>query len=185
MSLPVLFRYIEAVRKNNETVQVNWGIEHELEISRYDIESSSDGLTFKVAESENPASNNAGGGAYLSFDNKAEKSTFYRVNAVNTNGGKVTSPIVIVKNADKLHSISIFPNPVESKKMNINFTGAESGNYAIIVYDFLKKVHEMSFEIAELNLIKTVELPKTLSGNYNIVILHNNKIISSQSVVVK
>ena len=30
-----------------------------------------------------------------------------------------------------------------------------------------------------------VELPKTLSGTYNIVIIHNNTIISSQSVVVK
>ena len=183
--LPVLFRYIDAVRKSSETVQVNFGIEHELEITRYEIEASSDGLNFRVVTTENPLLNNGGASTYHSLDNKADKRTFYRVNAINTDGNVITSPIVMVKNNENSQTITIFPNPVVNKRMNLSFTGAESGSYIVMVYDFLKKIHEATFDLADPDELKTVELPKTLSGTYNVVIVHNNAIVSSQSVIIK
>ncbi len=119
-ALPANITRINAVKKDGEVV-VNWSAEKEVFMNNYVVEHSADGQHFKPLQTVSPF-NTAGSHSYTYNDMTAvSEDHFYRIQA-NTRGGKIAySNIAKIGSSDKLVSISVYPNPVVNKTVQLQW----------------------------------------------------------------
>ncbi|MBA2249503.1 MAG: T9SS type A sorting domain-containing protein [Chitinophagaceae bacterium] len=133
--LPVQFVSIGAT-ENNNTVKVNWKVENETSVDRYQLERSTDGVIFSkvgdVKSTPNPTNTNS----YSYLDNIATVSStqlYYRIKQYDRDGSYYLSKSVAIKRNNKLSSILIYPNPVkESLFVNFYNTINDKGTVSVI-----------------------------------------------------
>ena len=189
--LPVTITSLAAVRsvsKNNE-VLVNWNVEEEMNIQHYSVEYSEDGSNFSNIATVIPNANNNGSGKYHQLYDKAPSiDHFYRIRA-NSVGGQVQySAIVKVagSKASSLGNISVYPNPVVNKKMNVQFVQQPKGSYQVALFSNSGILLYKNMVMVQGNhLLKTMPLPTTTpAGNYQLIVTDEAGKTHTQSVIV-
>ncbi|HPH91583.1 MAG TPA: hypothetical protein PLZ68_12215 [Ferruginibacter sp.] len=125
--VPVTFITAKATATIRKTT-VQWKVAAEINIARYIIEVSADGIRF------NPAAEIAatGAGIYNWVDETPLNGNhFYRIKAAGTNGHVVYSNILKVAEPDRLPALTVSPNPVLNNEMNISFLHQPKGTYNV------------------------------------------------------
>ncbi len=129
--LPVNFTNISAT-KNEEGVAVKWNVANELNIAYYTVERSEDGASFSGIATEKAT----GAGSYTSEDEQlptGASTLYYRIKSIGGTGSfKYSSVAKLTINNSPLTTISIYPNPVQSK-LNIILGSATNGTYGVRV----------------------------------------------------
>jgi hypothetical protein len=188
--LPVTITTVAAIRNvsvNNE-VAVSWKVESETNMHNYEVEYSADGRNFSSIATIAPNGNN-GAGSYSFLNNKATAAEhFYRIKA-NSIGGQVQySAIVKVAGvkASANSSISVYPNPVVNKKMNIQFVNQAEGNYQVSLFSNNGAlVYKNNVTVNSSNLVKVLPLEdKIAAGNYQMIVTDAAGNTKIQSVIV-
>jgi len=130
VALPVTFTGIRATRNSDRTIQVNWTVQSEINIDHYEVERSADGIHFSGILTHAAQ----GLSDYRKTDlGPASGDNFYRIKAISTDGQIQYSAIAKVA-AEKMETaITVYPNPVKNKTMNLNFDGLPKGNYNLLV----------------------------------------------------
>lgn len=117
INLPVKLISFTGTYKNNNTL-LNWVAENQVDFARYEVERSSDGVTFNNIGLK-PAQGNATSREYYNYnDNLAGESGnifYYRLKMVDADGTFKYSKIILIRKDQKtLPGITINPNPLVS-----------------------------------------------------------------------
>ncbi len=184
-TLPVKFASISA-KVVNSTAKVSWQVATEVSVAKYIIESSKDGLNF--TEKGFVA---ATGNYNYSFVDVTPfgGDNYYRVYSVDISGAITYSSLVKISlaNVSVASKVSIYPNPIVDRTINIGLNNLPVAAYTLQVIDgFGKTIATKFIQHNGGTGNYTVELPQGLAtGNYYITVKDLTRIIVSKSVLVK
>ena len=125
--LAVTFTSIKATQKNAD-ILVEWTVENEKNISKYEVEKSLDGN--KYAKATTVTSNNGTAKNYNWLDQNATSGyNYYRVRSVDVNGQTALTQIVKVLIGKTIAEISVYPNPASNGVINLQLNNMPAGIY--------------------------------------------------------
>jgi hypothetical protein len=129
-ALPVRITGINLLGKHHD-IRVDWNVENELSIHNYYIEHSLNGRDFTTMKSIAPAGMETAKMYSHNISGIEPGKHFFRIRAESLNGKTDFSTIAVINTALTNNGISVYPNPVLNKKMQLHFTSLVTGKYAI------------------------------------------------------
>jgi len=127
---PSVFQDILLFKMPN-TIMVQWSVDREDEMDHYEVEFSTDGKTFTTIQSI-IAYNNADQLSYsIRHGNMQSGDHHYRVKAVSRAGNTLMSKTASIRLTDEKETISVYPNPVVNKTVNLQVSQMPAGKYYI------------------------------------------------------
>ena len=133
-TVPVFFISVKATQQNSQSVHVEWMVENQIHIDHYEIERSPDGRNF-IPVGRVDAYN----GVSLKYDwidnNPLSGNNFYRISSLDLNGFIQYSKIVKVTIGLHNPGITVYPNPLNSKELNIRFHNMKKGEYTVKLFN--------------------------------------------------
>ncbi len=110
-------------------------------------------------------------------------------NAVKNNFDKADQKISTLKEstAKSFSGISIYPNPVVNKKIQLHFNHQQAGNYSISVNNKLGQlVYSGNIQLSKNELIRSIQLGENIvTGNYHIHIQHEDGTKKTLQVLIQ
>lgn len=138
--LPVSITNIKAYQKGNE-VQVEWQAFNELNVNRYEIEKSADAANFSKIATVTARNNGNASNNYIATDVKpSQGKNFYRIKAIDNDGKIAYTQIVAVDISNGRKSISVVPNPVINRYVNLQLNNLAAAKYNLILYSIEGKI---------------------------------------------
>jgi hypothetical protein len=182
---PVKFIDVSAIEQENN-VLVSWNVENEININRYVVERSTDGINFNEIGFK-PAIQSL---SYNWVDNSSlQNINYYRIKSIGDAGEILYSKIVKVSiGKNGLSYFTISPNPVnETREVNIDFVNISAGDYYLGLYDFSgRKVFSKNVSLQLNNKLINIKLIKSIpSGTYNLILSNNNDLKLSKKLFIK
>ena len=150
---------------------IDWTVSAEKDVDHYTVESSRNGKEFSAIN--NAQANNRANSAYSYTDNHAANGdNYYRIKAISKDGSVQYSNIAKVTIGDRREGISIYPNPVVGKTMNVQLSNVAEGNYEVAMYNANgQQVMAQTLQHAGGSITSTFNLPANLaSGIYQLKI---------------
>lgn len=168
-SLPARWLSFTGKQELNNTVELNWTVNNELNNKLYEVQRSTDGVHFKVIGYQN-----AGNKSYSFIDhNPFAGADFYRLRQIDTDETYRYSSIVTVEIAKANEPWIVYPNPVKDVATIKVYSSATHFDIMLtdvtgkIVYrnSYQDVVPEQEIEIPVNSLSKGVYLIKIISDN--------------------
>ncbi len=129
--LPVNFSTVSAKEVSGK-VLVNWQVNNEFNVKKYQIESSTDGRNFSVAGEINVVRSEDKLVYYQWTDNSTlQNIKYYRIKSVDADGQSMYSATVVVTKITKLSSFIVLSNPVQHNEIGILFQGKPKDSYQV------------------------------------------------------
>lgn len=178
LSLPVRFSSIYASLQSNNQAKIAWQIATEINVEKYVIEASNDGVYFTEKGSVKASGTNQYSLVDLSVFNGIN---YYRIKAIEKSGAFIYSNIVTINtNKNAVAGCSIYPNPLRNSTLNISLNEPTANKYSVLVTDMAgKAVYTTSINHAGGISIYNLSLPTTLTkGMYVVKLLSDNGIVS-------
>jgi type IX secretion system substrate protein len=164
--LPVVMKSFDAYGTERGN-QLKWEVIEQKSVSRYEVEYSTDGITFTKIGSVPAKSGTANTYDYLhSILNEVD--AFYRIKTVDVDGQFTYSAVKVIKAEKKVYQLTAYPNPTTGYfrvKIPAGYTGMQS----IQIYDnigkllYLKKVDQGVTELP-------VDISRFPKGTYQVVV---------------
>jgi hypothetical protein len=181
--VPVTFVTVSAVRNNDKNVNVKWNIENEINIASYNIEYSTDGRTFTTAGTKAATGTNAY--SYM-HANAPLSNCYYRIKATDNDGRYLYSAIVKVNALADATGISVYPNPVENKQMNVVFTKKAAGHYNVRLINAQGQVvYSNKITVTGTNEAHTLQVGDIAAGVYQLSVADEDNVAETQSVIIR
>jgi hypothetical protein len=171
--LPVTFTSLTAFRKNNG-IKVEWKVENEININRYEIEKSEDGINFTKKHAITNVNNNNSSNTYQWTDDQPFAGiNYFRIKSIDNNGRNKYTNIAKVFFGKDATGITVFPNPVTEGKINIYFTEQQPGNYTARLFNNNGQLMKsMKIQQAGNSSSAVIPLDNTIThGNYILEII--------------
>ncbi len=184
-TLPVTITSVAATRNTDKTIAVKWSVENELQITRYEVQRSADGISF-TSIMDNAASGAANGRASYSKDdiNPFAAINFYRIKAYSLSGKIDYSSIVKVHPGNVNASIAISPNPVVGKKAELHFNNQAAGEYTIQITNSIGQLlYSNKVKVSSASHSQSIIL-NTPSGGYQLQVIDSNGASTTQQFIL-
>jgi len=169
--------------KLNKKVKLKWTVDTEINIEKYTIERSVDGIYFDLIISQNSHGNSSNNATYVKFDNSPlEGSAYYKLNSIDYNGDTTFTETIAFNNeylADELPIFNMFPNPYNGGGLTIEFIALLWEESQVIVNDINGKTIHQSLIVSD---IITLDLPLS-KGIYLVSILTTSDRLIKKLVV--
>ncbi len=185
---PMKFAGIAANRTSDNAIQLNWKVENESNIDHYVAECSNDGINFSAVKNVLPKENNGANINYNAIDQKdAPGLVYYRIKALNNNGRTLYSDIAKVEAIVVRSSISVYPNPVAGKIMNIRFMQQAEGNYGIQLTNTAGQVlYKGQVSVNSETITRSIDLNGKIStGIYQLAVTGENGKKTSMQLIIE
>ena len=170
--LPVKLLSFSGNYKNN-TTQLNWQTEGEVNFDRYEIERSSNGADFYTIGNEAAKGTASTKEQYIHADNLTTisgETFYYRLKIIDKDGNFTYSSIILIRRDQKMTTgLSILPNPVVTGGVvTVRFSAAVAGKTDLRVIDMAgKTVLKQQVNVFEgNNSVALSNLDKLLPGVY-------------------
>jgi hypothetical protein len=138
--LPVKFTSIKG-NQSGKNIALEWTVGNEINISKYEIEKSSDGINFIRISTMQAVGANLSSTNYNFLDQEATMgNNFYRVKSIEQTGSSAYSNIVVVRISGKTGSLGVYPNPVKEGIINLQFNNIPQGVYNARLFNSLGQV---------------------------------------------
>jgi Secretion system C-terminal sorting domain len=184
--LPVKFTAIKAYPVGNRN-KIEWTNLTETAIDKYEIERSTDGISFAAINSVNARTNTGGKEEYDAFDdNTAFATIWYRIKARSIDGSSIYSAVVKVSRDDKDDTkLLVYPNPVVGKQLTLQFYSSRNENYTVRIFSNSgQQVYSTNWNHAGGSASRSIELPASLSsGYYHLQVTGSDKTLTSKFVI--
>ena len=181
--VPVTFVTVSAVRSNDKSVNIKWNIENEINIASYSIEYSTDGRIFTAAGTKVATGINAYSYVHA---NAPVSNCYYRIKATDNDGRYFYSAIIKVIALTDAGGISVYPNPVENKQMNVVFNKKAAGSYSLRLINAEGQVlYSKKITVAGTNEAHILPLVNVAAGAYQLSVTDNNNTTATQSVIIR
>jgi hypothetical protein len=181
--LPVNFYSVNIIDKNG-VPQLNWKVGNEFNIKKYEIQRSENGTNFTTIAAINAnGSNDYSWNDFLVISGRI----FYRIAAIEISGSSSLSQVLPFNKSKQKSTITVVPNPITDKKINLQLFNIEKGMVYIHIYDHNgKDLLVTTFYNNGGLFIKTIQLPAAFpSGVYTIKSVSSEGNIFTQSVIIK
>ena len=185
--LPVSFTSVKAYQKNN-LVAVEWKVENETAINKYDIEKSIDGNNFSKINSVAAAGNNHPAISYNVMDEKpAIGNNFYRIKSIGFGGEIRYSQIIKVALGNTKTNITAYPNPLQNNSINLQLNNIKTGMYAVrLINGSGQVVYTNELNVTSSNTTQAVTVQQLLAkGMYQLEVKGPGDILMQQQVIVQ
>lgn len=174
--LYVKFGSIIASLKNN-SVSLKWETLTELDLQKFVIERSADGIQFSAIGEQAALAANYTGFRY-EFNDLAPLTgiSYYRLRSIETYGKISYSAILRISNSSLSGaSLKLYPNPVINKELNIQGVDMKQGAYQLMVTDLNgKQLFSQLLNVTASSFNRHIQLPASITkGNY-ILLLRGN-----------
>jgi hypothetical protein len=187
-SLPVTFKSIKASEKAGN-IEVAWTVENELSIKNYEVEKSTDGVSFERVNTTFANGTNRISTTYKWLDvNSVAGNNLYRIRSIGLDGQFDYSMVALVKiNKVAAGGIRIYPNPVTDGIIGAEFKNMVAGIYNIRLLNnqgqtiMIQKINHA----AGTSMEYIQPLYKMLSGIYQLEVTSPEKEITRVKVIVK
>ena len=155
---------------NNKVATITWNTVGEKSVARYEVEKSTDAKTFATI-GQSTAKNTATA-SYSTTDNSVTATSYYRIKAVSTSGAVSYSNIAKLSIINYQLSISLYPNPLKGKTLNVALDNVVAGKYTVSIYNALgQKVNEQTISHTGGSATHALVIGNTLAaGVYNVTI---------------
>lgn len=186
--VPVKIISVAAYRNTDQSNQVKWKVENEINIRDYSVERSGNGSDFNTIGTTLPNANNGGGASYSYRDESPLNNVnFYRIKATGNDGQVQYSSIVKVTSVKAESFIAVYPNPVKDKVIHLSFINQPKGNYAVELSNKLGQVlYRNSFYIDQGNIVQNLIVGNSLvPGTYQLLIVKEDGSRIIEQVVVE
>lgn len=148
-------------------VCLQWQTENEQNTSHFEIEKSTDGMTFTKFESQK-STNQPGKHRYQATDNNPVSGiNYYRIKQIDVNGSYTYSTIITIK-IDSPMGIKIVPNPAN----NYIILKGDSNAKSVSVYNI---TGQLQTQWNDINNNQQLNISHLSEGIYIIKVLQNNK----------
>jgi hypothetical protein len=167
-ALPVSGLTLTGAAKGN-AVALQYEALNERDMQVYDIERSADGAVFNKLGEQQPVNGTAVKNRYNYTDNNPLAGVnYYRIKGSSINGQLQYSNVITVKTGSLLPTVTVAPNPIANKVLNLKLSQLTKGSYRMTVTDVAGRTiysKEMVYDGVS-SAIKT-SLPSNLKpGNY-------------------
>ncbi|MEO5892864.1 MAG: T9SS type A sorting domain-containing protein [Ferruginibacter sp.] len=187
-TLPVTFSSIKGSLQSNKIV-VEWKVENEINIEKYEVERSDNGINFSSVSEASVNKQNGAVRGYSWVDNSpVTGNNFYRVKSVDLDGSKKYSLVVKVTRVKaNAGSITIYPNPIKGNMVNLQFTNQSTGIYQVrLINNNGQVVYTGRLPVNSNNISQTIFTRKKLSGGiYQLEIKAPDNTINVQQAIVQ
>jgi len=183
--LPVKFGDIKAYAKN-AGMEVEWSVYSEFNVVRYEIERSSNGVSFSTVGTV--AAKNTDGTLYYDWFDAAptDGTSYYRIKNVDVDGKSALSSVVKVS-LDKFseRGVNIYPNPVTGNHISLQAADLRGGDYKIEIFSTSgQQVYKKQINHAGGTINQSLELPNALqTGIYSIQLTGNGFKLAKQFLI--
>lgn len=168
--LPVILTSFTANLQTNNQVKVTWSTSQEINSRRFDIERSSDGVTFKTVATKAAAGNSSIPVSYTINDDVTSVSApivYYRLKQIDLDGKYHTSKVVSIKLKKTAGDFTVSPNPFRNNlNINIEWDKTETTVVKVFTVTGAEIVTKNVKMVKGLNYIAMEELSKLQPGNY-------------------
>jgi len=153
-------------------VILSWATESEINFSHFEVEKSTDGLTFTMIDRVDGLGGEGIAVEYSYTDTQASAIAYYRLKSVDLDGSFEYSEIVTIQSdcAAGISISDIFPNPTVNDLVNIRFNSAYDHEDAkVIITDMLGRT--------------MMEMPITVFGGSNLITLDPSRLSAATYIV--
>jgi hypothetical protein len=163
---------------HKSTVDLSWQTASEKDMSHFDIEQSTDGLTFsKMGETKAAGKANA---YIFNVEGPLSIKTYFRLKIVNSDGSFTYSKVLSVAFGKEL-TVKAFPNPIQNE-LTIDVMSA-SKQLEIEVIDVLgRSIYQKNESNTEGSKLLTINTLEWLSGIYFLKISDGKKVFQQKIV---
>jgi hypothetical protein len=161
-------------RNDDQSILLNWEVKNQAEVESYMIERSEDGKNFGTIKTAMPGAGKAVEESFTANDQHPFKQdNYYRIKAITIDGKEHFSNTVKFVPAKITAAISVYPNPVVDKHMDIHFTGQRTGEYYLFMRNQLGQVvYNNRVNITGNNEVKTFIHDKSMAaGTYQLTVV--------------
>ena len=172
----------------NESIRLDWTVEHEKGKARYEIERSADGNVYTKIGDIAAASANRPSAIYSFVDASPLDGTgYYRIKSVEAGGRLSYSNKVKVMVVSRTMSINLYPNPLEGRVFYLSLKGMPSGTYAANLYAANGNLlQSRTIEHAGGSSQKEMELPGSMpAGTYYVRVLRDGEVLKNIKLVIR
>jgi hypothetical protein len=170
----------------DKQVKLNFKALNEQEMGSYTIERSTNGTSFTNIGSLQASNANQTSVSYSFLDNQPIiGNNYYRIKGNSINGQIQFSNVVVVKYGVNVASVSIVPNPIEGKIVNLKLSQLSKGNYNISITDAFGKTILKKVMLLDGSGTVQLNLPSFVSaGNYFVKVIGRGSLLV-QKIIVK
>ena len=171
--LPVTFTDIRVWQQGKDNA-VEWKTDNEVNISKYEVERSTDGTAFSKVGTVDATGNAGNAVTYNWLDlQPAGGNNFYRVRSIDRNGQIKYSSIVRINILKGNPGFLVYPNPVVNATINLQCMEMPAGVYQARLLSYSGQVLFIrSFNHIGGNSVHSILLDNTeAKGNYNLEII--------------
>lgn len=127
-------------KKENKNIALNWQTQNELNVNRYVLEKSADGVIFEIVNEQQAKGNGFGAieNNYNYLDTKPFNGfNYYRLGQIDMNGQQTYSKIIAINvEEEPAPVLALSPNPV-SYDMTVEYNSPQKAEISIEIYDMV------------------------------------------------
>lgn len=179
--LPVKFVNVSAYAAGTGN-KIEWANLTESAILNYEVQRSSDGISFSVLGTVSPRGNAGAREDYILADPNSTSTTWYRISATGLDGSRFYSTVVRVDRGSRDEmKLNIYPNPVTQNQFTLQLYSARAAKYEIrIVNNAGQQVAVTSWMHQGGAASRTIGLPDGLqAGVYHVQVMGNGNNLHS------
>jgi len=130
-----------AVPVENRFIEVGWTTEDEDNVRHFEVERSSDNMSFEYLTTQTTIGNTQGRTNYAIADNAVlpNKDYYYRIKTVNVDGSLEYTHAVVARISRQGGSegVNVYPNPISIGNATLELTSASARNARVRVFDVI------------------------------------------------
>lgn len=174
-TLALRFSSFTAQELFNHTIQLSWTVQEQTYGTQYEVEGSTDGVSFFKKSLVNATS--ASSASYSWTDAAAALGTnFYRIKSMEASGKASYSQILRLTVGSSSSTTLIYPNPIRERSFTLQLNNQSPGLYSLELINTLgQKVFRSGLNYNGGSSAQTVTLPQSVSkGNYQVIVRKGN-----------
>ena len=185
--LPLQYTSLTAAQQVKNVV-VGWKVAHELTVKNYEMERSTDSISFTKMLTKAPIADTTGIAAYIGTDESAVSgSYFYRIKNINLDSSIGYSKVIRVTLNKSFENIGVYPNPVVQGTIGLQMTYQPQGQYYVRLINALGQI-VLTTQVthpggmAMHNITINTKLP---TGVYTLEVTKPNKAKTTIQIVIR
>ncbi|MES2429568.1 MAG: T9SS type A sorting domain-containing protein [Bacteroidota bacterium] len=170
---------------DQKIAHLSWTTNHELNVQRFEVERSFNGVNFERSNVLNASGNSlAHSYQYSDVNVQGNAVVYYRIKVIDNDGSFKYTSVVVLKNNDDVKETLVYPSPFNDKIAISTFV-QNKGNITISVIDGIgrKVAEKRSIVSAGDNTITLDGLTKLDEGFYFINIYNNDKLVKTKKTM--
>ncbi|MEO8766499.1 MAG: T9SS type A sorting domain-containing protein [Ginsengibacter sp.] len=182
--LPVTFSNISA-RQQNKDILVEWKVENQSGIQKYDLERSAGGRAFTIIATQKAIADHGAATTYHWLDqNLLPGNNFYRIKSTDITGREAYSPVIKMYSGNSKPALLIYPNPATAGIVHLQMNNMPGGTYHINLVNSAGQVMLTKATIHETgSSYETLNFSSLTKGVYILEVVHPDRSKSKSTIV--